>query len=155
MTHPTDDELEAMAARLEASAYVRSPAHEIEAAAMLRACKGIAAALQARVLEAEACAERVEAEREAVSAALKDLAKTRDYWSGRTRTVKAERDNAIAALSEEGRKRGEVEAERDALLKALSLIAVMGYSNDPAINDEIAKQAVGQARAALNREAGT
>ena len=39
MTHPTDDELEAMAARLEASAYVRSPAHEIEAAAMLRACK--------------------------------------------------------------------------------------------------------------------
>ena len=40
MTRPTDDELEAMAARLEASAYVRSPAHEIEAAAMLRACKG-------------------------------------------------------------------------------------------------------------------
>ena len=39
MTHPTDDELEAMAARLEASAYVRSPAHEIEAAAMLRTCK--------------------------------------------------------------------------------------------------------------------
>ena len=46
-------------------------------------------------------------------------------------------------------------AERDAMLKALSIIAVMGYSNDPAINDEIAKQAVGQARAALNREAGT
>ena len=44
MTHPTDNELEAMAARLEASAYVRSPAHEIEAAAMLRACKGVTAA---------------------------------------------------------------------------------------------------------------
>ena len=45
-----------------------------------------------------------------------------------------------------------VVAERDALREALSLIAVMGYSNDPAINDGIAKQAVGQARAALNRE---
>ena len=54
MRHPTDDELEAMAARLEASAYVRSPAHEIEAAAMLRACKGITAALEARAEEAEA-----------------------------------------------------------------------------------------------------
>ena len=54
MTHPTDDELEAMAARLEASAYVRSPAHEIEAAAMLRACKGITAALEARAEKAEA-----------------------------------------------------------------------------------------------------
>jgi len=40
MTHPSDEELEAMAERLEASAYVRSPAHEIEAASMLRACKG-------------------------------------------------------------------------------------------------------------------
>ena len=41
MTHPTDEELEAMAARLEDSAYFRSPAHEVEAAAMLRACKGV------------------------------------------------------------------------------------------------------------------
>ena len=58
MTHPTDEELEAMAARLEASAYVRSPAQEIEAAAMLRACKGVNAALEAR-------AEKAEAERDA------------------------------------------------------------------------------------------
>ena len=60
MTHPTDEELEAMAARLEASAYVRSPAHEIEAAAMLRACKGITAVLEARAKKAEAALDRYE-----------------------------------------------------------------------------------------------
>ena len=65
MTHPTDDELEAMAARLEASAYVRSPAHEIEAAAMLRACKGITAALEGR-------AKKADAERAALRGALRE-----------------------------------------------------------------------------------
>ena len=63
MTHPTDDELETMAERLEASAFVRSPAYEVQAAAMLRACKGVTAALEAR-------AEKAEAERDALRAAI-------------------------------------------------------------------------------------
>ena len=79
MTHPTDDELEAMAARLEASAYVRSPAHEIEAAAMLRACKGLSAALEARAEEAEAEA------RDAYTQGLEDAAKVVGEKSGAAR----------------------------------------------------------------------
>ena len=79
MTHPTDDELEAMAARLEASAYVRSPAHEIEAAAMLRACKGITAAIEARAEKAEAEA------RDAYTQGLEDAAKVVGEKSGAAR----------------------------------------------------------------------
>lgn len=41
------------------------------------------------------------------------------------------------------------EAERDALRDALANIAVMGFDNDPAVSNAIAKSAVNQARAAL------
>ena len=43
----------------------------------------------------------------------------------------------------------EAEAERDALRDALANIAVMGFDNDPAVSNAIAKSAVNQARAAL------
>ena len=45
-----------------------------------------------------------------------------------------------------------LEAEREALREALSLIAVVGYSSDPEVNAAIARQVVDSARAALNRE---
>lgn len=41
------------------------------------------------------------------------------------------------------------EAERDRLRDALANIAVMGFDNDPAVSNAIAKSAVNQARAAL------
>jgi hypothetical protein len=58
---------------------------------------------------------------------------------------------AIAALSDEGRKRGRAEVER--LREELSLIAVMGHSDDPKVAARIAYHAVERARAALLREA--
>ena len=41
------------------------------------------------------------------------------HWETRAEKAEGERDAAIAALSEEGRRRGEVDAERDALREAL------------------------------------
>ena len=41
------------------------------------------------------------------------------------------------------------EAERDRLRDALANIAVMGFDNNPAVSDAIARSAVKQARAAL------
>jgi hypothetical protein len=56
---------------------------------------------------------------------------------------------------------GALAAERDKLagqlaeaLEALSLIAVMGYSDDPKVNASIARQAVKQASAARARITG-
>ena len=49
------------------------------------------------------------------------------HWETRAEKAEGERDAAIAALSEEGRRRGEVEAERDALREALAgLSAAVG-----------------------------
>ena len=140
MTHPTDDELEAMAARLEASAYVRSPAHEIEAAAMLRACKGITAALEAR-------AEKAEAERDVLRdrekhfasvLSVADRGQYRNDWDAAIRRVVAERD-----------------ALREALVKADELAGAI--ENDVWQNTQtwFALTAYREARDALNRETGT
>ena len=62
--------------------------------------------------------------------------------------IYARADALVDALS----RAEEAEAERDALREALSLIAVVGYSSDPAVNAAIARQVVDSARAALNRE---
>ena len=100
MTHPTDDELEAMAARLEASAYVRSPAHEIEAAAMLRACKGITAALEARAEKAEA--ERDARGRQLNTALYGDPHFGVQFIEARIESLEAERDALRAAINRAG-----------------------------------------------------
>ena len=86
--------------------------------------------------------------REAVLGLLTALNST----EGRARQAEAERDAAIAALSEEGRTRGEAEAERDAMREALKEV-VSEYDNPD--NGRTLRWAIDEARAALNREAGT
>lgn len=49
--------------------------------------------------------------------------------------------------------RDELQAENERLREALSLIAVMGYSDDPKVAANIARMAVDQSRAALQRKA--
>jgi hypothetical protein len=61
-------------------------------------------------------------------------------------------EDYLALAAERDAERAEVARvtqERDALREALSLIAVVGYSDNPAVNAAIAKQTVTQSRATL------
>ena len=139
MTHPTDDELEAMAARLEASAYVRSPAHEIEAAAMLRACKGITVP---DALDPDMPAQALKLHMGEMSA--------------------AEQRTARAAIRWANSRRSPAPDVREALRKAEAALADIA-EGEPDTDDTAEKiwckdraaTALTEARAALKREAGT
>ena len=141
MTHPSDDELEAMAAWLEASAYVRSPAHEIEAAVMLRACK------RCKPLTFEDCVRIVE------TTEPPDMTEDGDKrW---TRRMAEALFNHIEALEARAEK---AEAERDALrdrekhfASVLSVADGGQYRNDwdAAIRRVVAERDA--LRAAINR----
>ena len=63
--------------------------------------------------------------------------------------LRAERDDWMSARNDAVRERMTAEAERDRLRDALANIAVMGFDNNPAVSDAIARSAVKQARAAL------
>ena len=81
----------------------------------------------------------------------------------RAEKAEAERHAAIAALSEEGRRRGEAEAKRDALRKALGQILTLDRGIPPEVTDSaldawwsnLCAQYREIARAALNREPDT
>ena len=88
----------------------------------------------------------------------------------RAEKAEAERDAAIAALSEEGRRRGEAEAKRDALREALKVTSAIlqaemcrsggepfsgTWTIPPLQIRATCHEALDQANAALNREAGT
>ena len=117
MTHPTDDELEAMAARLEASAYVRSPAHEIEAAAMLRACKGITVP---DALDPDMPAQALKLHMGEMSAAEQRTARAAIRWANSRLSpapdVRGAQKSAATAMCEAVRRR-DMEAACDALAR--------------------------------------
>ena len=83
----------------------------------------------------------------------------------RAEKAEAERHAAIAALSEEGRRRGEAEAKRDALREAVTQILTLDRGVAPEVRDadaaldawwsNLCAQYREIARAALNREPDT
>ena len=116
MTHPTDDELEAMAVRLE-DGRVCSPAQNscrngylmLEAAAMLRACKGrvsvdglaqiIRTVDGSNSLGAGALAEAILAALEPAPDALEAAEMSAKHWHARAKAAESERDAALEVLS--------------------------------------------------------
>ena len=119
MTHPTDDELEALAIDLEEHAGWES---EWQINITTKAASTI------RKLKAERDEERVRSHREG-------------YSQG-----KSAGDTFAKSIRQHVLK---LEAEVLRLREALSLIAVVGYSSEPEVNAAIARQVVDSARAAL------
>ena len=158
MGHPTDDELEAMAVKLTDYAMDQLP---LDAASMLRACKGVTVP---EALDPDMPAQALKLHMGEMSAAEQRTARAAIRWANSRRSPATDVREAVLGLltalnSTEGRAR-QAEAERDelreALRRLLSSPAISdGDQADPEWGCSETYAAEINARAALNREAGT